>query len=415
MRSGRMRNRIIREKKLGITILTIALTALLLVSACAPGTTAPGEEKKVVEIGAMVALTGAAGGPTSYSFYALQDYLDYFNEQESIPGVTLELVWVDTATNEAREISAYRRFVDRGIPLMITIIDSEKFGPWTERDEIPMIAQALTEAIMYPPGWIYGIYPTWAESYAVWCEWILENWEEDRPPKVVVMGPDGVAGPHAIEPARSYVENLGIEMLPSEFVAGYAPLDTSSELLRIEQNGADYVYILPLWSLAAIVLRDADRLGLVGKLQFGGLENTQGLKLLEQLGASAEGYTSPRTGPWVSETEIPGMKLLQDLRLKYGRPYDFAGDEQNGTVLMMVACEAVKRAIEEVGYENLDGVAIKRAMDNMKDFDCDGIKRITYTPEDHRGWNRARIYQVQAGDVVPISDWLETPMIIPES
>jgi len=408
-----MQNRIIREKKLGITILTIALTALLLVTACAPGP-APQAKEKVVEIGAMVALTGPAGGPTSYSFYSLQDYLDYFNEQESIPGVTLKLIWVDTATQEPREISAYRRFVERDIPLMITIIDSEKFGPWTERDEIPMIAQALTEAIMYPPGWIYGIYPTWAESYAVWCEWILENWEEDRPPKVVVMGPDGVAGPHAIEPARSYVENLGIEMLPSEFVIGYAPLDTSTELLRIADRGADYVYILPLWSLASIILRDAERLGLIGKIQFGGMDNTQGVQMLKQVGAPAEGYISPRTGPWYDETEIPGIKLMQDLRLKYGRPFDFAGDDQNGTVTAMVACEAVKRALEEVGYENLDGRAIKEALDSFKDFDCDGIKQITYTPEDHRGWNKARMYEVIDGEVVPVSDWKETPMIMSE-
>ena len=408
-----MKNGMIKGKKLGISLLAIALMAVLLVTACAPAPTAPAGEKEVVEIGAMVALTGAAGGPSSYSFYGLQDYLDYFNEEDSIPGVTLKLVWVDTATDEVREISAYRRFVERGIPIMITIVDSEKFRPWTERDEIPMIAQAQTEGIMYPPCWIYSIYPTWAESYAVWCEWILDNWEEDRPPKVVVLGPDTVAGPPAIEPARSYVESLGIEMMPSEFVVGYAPLDTSSELLRIDERGADYVYILPLWSLAAIVLRDADRLGLVGKLQFGGLENTQGVKMLEQIGASAEGYTGSRTGPWIGETEIPGMKLLHDLRPKYGRPVDFAGDEQNGTVTMMVACEVVRRALEEVGYENLDGVAMKEALDSLKDFDCDGIKQITYTPEDHRGWNRARIYQVQDGDVVPISDWLEAPMITP--
>jgi ABC-type branched-subunit amino acid transport system substrate-binding protein len=396
-----------------LTIVALALTALLLFTACAPGLTAPAGEEKVVEIGAIVALTGPVGGPCSYPFYALQDYLDYFDDENGIPGVTLELVWVDGATIEDREISAYRRFVDRGIPFIISITEAEMFRACTEKDEIPIICLAQTEGIMYPPCWLYSIYVTWAESYAVWCEWIVDNWKGDRPPRVVVLGPDTVAGPHAIEPARSYVENLGIEMLPSEFVAGYAPLDTSSELLRIEQNGADYVYIVPLWSLAAIVLRDAARLGLVSELRFGGLENTQGLKLLEQVGASAEGYTSPRTGPWVGETQIPGMKLLHDLRPKYGRPYDFAGDEQNGTVAIMVACEVVKRALEEVGYENLDGVAIKRTLDSMKDFDCDGIKRITYTPEDHRGWNRARIYQVQDGDVVPISDWLEAPMITP--
>lgn len=136
--------------------------------------------------------------------------------------------------------------------------------------------------------------------------------------------------------------------------------------------------------------------------------------MLKQVGASAEGYTSPRTGPWYDETEIPGLKLMQDLRLKYGRPFDFAGDDHNGLVTMMVACEAVKRALEQVGYENIDGVAIKGALDSFKDFDCDGIKQITYTPEDHRGWNKARIYQVQGGEVVPVSDWKETPMIVPE-
>ena len=68
-----------------------------------------------------------------------------------------------------------------------------------------------------------------------------------------------------------------------------------------------------------------------------------------------------------------------------------------------------------MGYENLDGVAIKEAPDSFNDFDYYGIKQITYTPEDHRGWNRARIYQVQGGEAVPISEWKNTPMIMPES
>jgi hypothetical protein len=137
--------------------------------------------------------------------------------------------------------------------------------------------------------------------------------------------------------------------------------------------------------------------GSQARYNFGGMGNTQGVKMLEQVGALAEGYTAPRTGPWYDETEIPGIKLMQDLRQKYGRPFDFAGDDQNGTVTAMVACEVVKRAL-----------------DSMKDFDCDGIKQITYTPEDHRGWNKARIYQVQGGEVIPVSDWKETPMIMPE-
>jgi branched-chain amino acid transport system substrate-binding protein len=408
-----MKDTMAKQKHIGITILAVALAALLLLTACIPTPTGP-LKKKAVEIACLIGLTGPAGGPSSYVFHPVQDYLDYFNEENKIPEVALELVWADTGTVEPREISAYQRFVAKGIPIMVSVIDSEKFRPWTERDEVPMISLAQTEGIMYPPCWIYSIYPTWAESYYVWCKWIMQNWKEARAPRVVAIGPDTVTGPHSVEPARSYVESLGIEMMPSEFVVGYAPLDTSAELLRMNANGADYVYILPIWTVSAIIMKDADRLGLAGKMNFGGMENTQSTRMLKQVGPATEGYTAPRVGPWFDETEIPGIKLLQDLRKKYGRPFDFSGDDSNGFVAMAVACEAVKRAIEEVGYENLDGRAVKMTLDSIKDFDFYGIKQITYTPEDHRGWNRARVYQVQDGEVIPVSDWLEAPMVIPE-
>ena len=78
-----------------------------------------------------------------------------------------------------------------------------------------------------------------------------------------------------------------------------------------------------------------------------------------------------------------------------------------------VAVEAVKRAIETVGYENLNGASVKTAMDSMKNFDVYGLKRISYTPQDHRGSTMVRIYQVKGGKVVPVSDWQEAPMIVP--
>jgi ABC-type branched-subunit amino acid transport system substrate-binding protein len=76
--------------------------------------------------------------------------------------------------------------------------------------------------------------------------------------------------------------------------------------------------------------------------------------------------------------------------------------------------EAIRIAIEEVGYENLDGSAVKEAMYGIKDFDPFGIKEITYTPEDHRGSATVRMYQVQGGEVVPVTDWRDGPMLVPE-
>ena len=83
--------------------------------------------------------------------------------------------------------------------------------------------------------------------------------------------------------------------------------------------------------------------------------------------------------------------------------------------LIPTVIEAMRRAVEEVGYENLDGRAVKEAMDSIKDFDPHGIgKTITYTPEDHRGSATVRIYEVRGGEAVSVTDWREAPMLAPE-
>ena len=78
-----------------------------------------------------------------------------------------------------------------------------------------------------------------------------------------------------------------------------------------------------------------------------------------------------------------------------------------------MACEAIRRAIAKVGYDSLDGTAIKGALDNMKDFDVYGLTSITYTPNDHRGGTRMAVYEVREGNLVRVSDWRKAPMLVP--
>jgi len=78
---------------------SVVLVGVLLLGACGRAGP-PAEEQKTVPIGVMLAMTGGAGGPTQYSFTAMQDYVDYFNEEEMIPGVELQLAWIDTGTDE---------------------------------------------------------------------------------------------------------------------------------------------------------------------------------------------------------------------------------------------------------------------------------------------------------------------------
>ncbi|OGO05640.1 MAG: hypothetical protein A2Y60_07185 [Chloroflexi bacterium RBG_13_54_9] len=196
-------------------------------------------------------------------------------------------------------------------------------------------------------------------------------------------------------------------MLPFEIVP-YLPLDTTPQLLRLRGRGADFVYLGAIWTTALPVMRDAERLGLTDKIRFGGYENSQAIPLLE-LGPAVEGYFAPRAAPWYEE-----VPLLTDMYMRYEGKIDTGGDGASTLLFASAMIEAIRIAIDSVGYENLDGRAVKEAWESIKDFDPLGVKKLTYTPEDHRGSAAVRMYEVQGGNVVPVSDWQEAPMLVPE-
>ena len=394
-----------------MVILAIGLIALLLVTACAPSPS-PGKEK-VLELGLMAGLTGPASAASQYVLRGMEEHIWYYNEEEGIPGVTVNLLWADTGHFLAQGLTTYNKWIEHGVPLWICVLMDEAITikPLAERDKTPFLTVAISEEVIYPTGWAYSIYCTDAERFAVWCDWIVANWKEDRPPKVVMMGPDMLYGRSAEVQGTKYAESLGIEMLPMEFVP-FVPLDTTTQLLRLSEREVDFVYITSVWTTAVPILRDAERLGLIGEIQFGGYENTQSTAILA-LGSSVEGYTVPRVSYFSLHETNPGVKFMRDLQMKYRGRIDVGGDECNPLRVSSVACEALKRAVEEVGYENVDGVAVKRALDSIKDFDPYGVGPVTYTPEDHRGSNRVMVAQVQNGQVVYLTDWQDAPMLVP--
>jgi len=407
-----MRIRMVKGEGVGIAILVLALAALLLFTACGPAAQ-PTERGKVVRIGWITALTGPVAGPVQYAHWVIEDYIKNANDENLVPGVTLVLDWEDARLDLVRELSAYRKMIDRGDPIIIGVADAAAFMDMVEKDQTPLLNMAISPESIYPPSWTYCVFPLWEESFAVWAQWVVDNWEEDRPPRVGLIGPDEVSGPPSIERAKPYVEELGMELLPSELIP-WVPLDTTTQLLRLKAREADYIYLCTIWSGAVPILKDAERLGLLEDIQFAGAEGSLAQGLLRAMGATIEGYSTPRSYPWAMEMDYPGVKLVHDMRERYGGSLDFQGTEAQTLAFPVVAVEAVKRAVEKVGYENLDGLAVKEGLDSLRDFDVCGVQEISYTPEDRRGTDTARIYVIQGGTPVPVSDWMVVPMLMPE-
>jgi branched-chain amino acid transport system substrate-binding protein len=403
----------VKGRHLGIAILSIALAILLLFTACGPSP--PAEEEKVVKIGAILPVTGVAASIMQVGFRNLIDYIEYYDEVgvpglELPPGVTIELIWGDSGYEPIRAISVYERIYQDVVYLdLASPVEDYALKSRLERDGIPAMTMAVDEALVYPPGWFFTVFCTESERFAAVCDWIMENWEEERPPRVAMMGTDTPTGRAPEVMGTAYAENIGIEMLPFEVIP-HMPLDVTPQLVRLEERGADYVYITTIWSAAIPIVRDAERLGLQDKMRFGaGLEDNVVIPLIKGLGPLADGYFGAKTFPWYTETPI-----LYDILREYEGTLDTSGSGACTLQFVPVMIEAIRIAIEEVGYENLDGRAVKEAMYSIKDFDPHNIGRpVTYTREDQRGAPVMRIYEIQGGEVVPASDWREAHMLVP--
>ena len=393
-------------------VMATGLVVALLLTACSPVTTVEG---KRVEVAAIWGMTGPAAASLQIQTTSIQDYFRYFNEQEAIPGVSIELSWGDDILQMPLLYSHYERFVERGMPLIFMEESTGLTGlkDRFEKDEVVIVAPGSGyQEVAYPPGWRYGTTPTIAEQAAAVLEYFRENWQEERTPRLAFMGIESPWGYEA-RYATEYAQSLGFEVLPPETVP-FVTLDATVQLLRLKESGADLVYIQGLPTATGPVLKDADRLGLLGQMQFAGHQSGMGERVIEMTGAASEGYLMPRPFPWFDETEIPGIKLMLDTQMNYHGKVTREGECFFSWASSPVVCEAIKRAIDNVGYENLDGTALKEGMDSIKDFDVYGLATVTYTPDDHRGVTKVAIYQVKEGKIVRISDWRETPTLLPE-
>ncbi len=408
-----MANRMLKGKRVGIAILAVSLAVVLLFTACAPAPTTV-EEKKV-EVAAIWGMTGPAASSLQIQTQSIQDYFRYFNEQECIPGVSIELSWGDDMLQYPQLYSHYERFVERGVPLIFMEEATGLAGlnDRFEKDGVVIVAPGSGyQEVAYPPGWRYATTPTIAEQAAAVLEYFRENWQEERPPRLAFVGIESPWGYEA-RYATEYAQSLGFEVLAPETVP-FVALDATTQLLRLKESGADLVYIQALPMASGPILRDAERLGILDQMQFAGHQSTMGERVIEMTGVASEGYLMPRPFPWFDEVEIPGIRLMLDTQMEYHGKVVREGECFFAWASAAVVCEAIRRAIENVGYENLDGLAIKEAMDSIKDLDVYGLATVTYKPDDHRGVTKEAVYQVRDGKIVRVSDWREAPMLVPE-
>ena len=130
--------------------------------------------------------------------------------------------------------------------------------------------------------------------------------------------------------------------------------------------------------------------------------------MLELLPGEMEGVHGLATTALATEG-APGVKLARKYALKY-RNKELDLLRLGGWLSGMVACEGIRRALEQAGYENITGEAINKAIHTITKFDTGGITPpLTIDPDRPAVAPFGKIAIYRGGKIESVSGWPAYP------
>ncbi len=364
-------------KKIAMGLVAAGLSMVLLLAGAIPVCEA-GPDERVVKIGLCTCWTGALASHAVPWGNGLLDYLRYVNEQGGINGIKVEMPWYDTRTVAPQAVPAFRRPIEEGAIILqdVTECGFEAAIPVARRADLAVITlTALTPGMITKPQRIVTTFSDWPTAFMTVVKWIKGNlWTEARNMRVGTIFYDTLAGYGTLE-ATKYFEKIGVEFVGYEVVPFIGCIDTSTELLRLASK-ADWIYVTAYGASMTTIGKDAARLGLQEKgICFAASPLSLDEASLRILGHAVDGWyaNALHPMPWESE-KFPGLKVLTEKAKEYRgmELEDTGGFYTTGWVHQAAAVEAIRLAIEKVGYENLTRRAVREALFSIRNFETGG-------------------------------------------
>jgi branched-chain amino acid transport system substrate-binding protein len=400
----------------GIFCLALIVAALPFASACAP-------EEKTLKIGITTPSTGPAAEKGSPMGHGNLDAIEYINtELGGVAGYPVEVVWLDNAYDAAKVVTNVKKFMDDGC-LMFATASSKMMTASMEianRAEFPGLACFNAPILHRPPQHIYGQMPDYGDDWSAFATYYMENiWKGPGKPKMALHLLNNPTGYGALDAARASAERLGIELLlPAEEHTTTTTSEIDS-LTRVKALNADVLYISSTPAPTAVIIKNAYQLGMYPGITIGLGHAGITKALIDIAGADiVEGvYGVFPTVNWGDD--VPGMAKIVEYSQKLHPKDEGNMDYITSWAQSLIMAEILRVAVENVGYDVLakGDVESWRAIETygiqrLKDYDVGGLHGpVSYTPGDNRLSKSVRVFQIQGGEITPVTDWVEAPVV----
>jgi branched-chain amino acid transport system substrate-binding protein len=395
-----------------VGIAGLILTLALLLAACGSQPAATddgggGESAAPIPIGAIFDITGATGDVgTPYSQGQIA-FINWKNEQGGINGRELKLFSEDYAYEVPRAEELYTQYVTQDQVVVFSgwgTGDTEALKGKISDDQIPFISASYSAELADPTETPYNFLtaPTYSDQLIIAQKWAIENWAEQGnsdAPRFAYMINDSPFGRSPLADGTAHAAANGIEE-PLEVPSPRGATDLTPQLTQIRDYGANYIFFQNVSSPVALAIKNATSLGL--DVQFVCLNWCTNEILIKLAGEDAEGVVGTMPFNPVSEGGELALAYAEENNIDYGGA---KGPFVQGWWAMAILVQGIEDTLA-AGNE-LTGANVKAALEQLNGFETQGVTApITFTSTDHAGAKSLRIFEVQNGEWVPITDFV---------
>jgi len=335
-------------------------------------------ETITITVGNLTDQTGPGAQGLSYVDMALNDVVEYYNNNNLIPGVELKVTTYDTQYDASKAIPGYKKlksdgadFIWTACPIMIPILkahlDGDEFVAFTATANIP--EEELNNGYLFS----MGITPK-NEAYTL-LTWIADNdkdFPSDRPAKIGAAAWDDGYNNLLFNAAKEYCDNHSdIYEWDTMFLTDIKfNWKTEAEQLM----DCDYVFVP---ALPHLFMKDFRETG--AKAKFLGTDPP--LAFLREIGEmdlwnDIDGSLFVRSSRWYNETG-PIIDIANQL-LQENYSYEKAAEiRRQGVAYLSVKqnylmFDIVRQTVEEMGTQNFDSQALYNSATSWQ-YEYEGI------------------------------------------
>jgi branched-chain amino acid transport system substrate-binding protein len=387
----------------------VVVIASLVLTACGGGAApAPAGGNEPIKVGAIFDLTGATGDVGTPYSEGVKGYVEWLNAQGGVEGHPIELISADYAYKVDVAEQLYSQYVSEGVVAFMGwgTGDTEAMRTKIAEDKIPFMSASYSAALLdmeaAPYNFLIGT--SYSDQAIIAIRWALDDWAakgESGAPQIALIHHDSPFGTSPVADAKAYAESHGAEFTSLAMPGGVT--DYVAELAQMRTFGADYVIVHTVSSPAAVLLKDAASQGF--DAQFICLNWCADEILVNLAGAAAEGVMgalpfAPPTSP------VPGHKDADEFLKGKGKTLEEATlHYTQGWWTMATMVEGIRRVLQE-GKE-VTGENIRAALEGMQNFSTGDItSTINFSPTSHRGNSSLKLYQVQDGKWMNVSEFI---------